>query len=62
MSNSVETGREIKVKVEQLVKELTDWEQTSKKAAAKRARKLTLELEKQFKVFRKQSVLDSSNE
>lgn len=59
MSSSVETGKEIIVNLEALTKELTDWETTNKKAAAKRARKLTLDLEKQFKVYRKQSVIDS---
>lgn len=59
MKTSVETAKQIRENLDSLIKELTDWEETSKKAAAKRARKLTLDLEKQFKVFRKQSVLDS---
>lgn len=56
---SVETSRDIISKMEELNVELTDWSEKGKKAAAKRARKHTLDLEKLFKVFRKQSVSDS---
>lgn len=59
MSASTETSKDIRAKLEELTKELTDYEEKGKKASAKRARKHTLDLEKMFKVFRKQSVLDA---
>jgi len=59
MSTSKETATDIVALVEELTKELNDWTEKGKKASAKRARKHTLDLEKKFKVFRKQSVIDS---
>lgn len=53
------TASDILAKVEELQKDLNDWVEKGKKASAKRARKHTLDLEKNFKVFRKQSVIDS---
>lgn len=57
--SSKETASDIIASVEELGKELLDWVDKGKKASAKRARKHTLDLEKKFKVFRKQSVIDS---
>jgi hypothetical protein len=56
---SKETAADILAQTEALAKDLVDWVEKGKKASAKRARKATLDLEKTFKVFRKQSVIDS---
>ena len=60
MSTSKETAADILAMTEELSKELNDWIEKGRKASAKRARKYTLDLEKKFKVFRKQSVMDSN--
>jgi hypothetical protein len=56
---SVEIANDIREKLNELDGELETWIVKGTKAAAKRARKKTLELEKLFKAFRKESVSDS---
>jgi hypothetical protein len=56
---SVEIANDIREKMNDLDAELETWIVKGNKAAAKRARKKTIELEKLFKLFRKASVADS---
>lgn len=55
---SIETAKDIKVVIDELVYELDDYSTNKKKAAALRARKSSLALGKLLKHFRKQSVDD----
>ena len=57
-----DTINEIKTTTESLLSELESFGTKGNKAAGKRSRKLTLDLEKKYKVFRKESVLASKGQ
>ncbi len=57
---SLKLAEEITSKVSELVDELSVYVSKQRKASAKRARKVTLELGELFKKFRKVSVSDSA--